>query len=62
MSSTIFHFQHKKENHPNLSQICSYEILFQGTQEKVETAVVNEPSVLKPLKVYCICCFDPLCP
>ena len=28
----------KKENHPNLSQICSYGILFQGTQEGVRNS------------------------
>ena len=26
---------------------------FQGTKERFETAVVNEPSVFEPLKVYC---------
>ena len=30
---TIYHFQYKQENHPKISQICSYEFLFQGTQE-----------------------------
>ena len=29
--------------------------LFQGTQERIEPAVVNEPSVFEPLKFYCIC-------
>ena len=29
---TIFNI--KKENYPNLSQICSYGFLFQGTQER----------------------------
>ena len=38
-------FDIKKENHPTLSQICSHGILFQGTQEEFETAMVNEPSV-----------------
>ena len=51
-------FSIKKENHPKLSQICSYEI-FQRTQEQVETAVVSEPSVFKPLKVYLLF-LDPL--
>ena len=27
---------------------------FQGTQERVETARVNEPSEFEPLKFYCI--------
>ena len=35
---TIYHFQYKKENHPNLSQICSYGVLFQGTQEGVQNS------------------------
>ena len=26
---------------------------FQGTQRRVRTAVVNEPSVFEPLKFYC---------
>ena len=28
----------KKENHPKLSKLCSYEILFQGTQEGVRNS------------------------
>ena len=31
-------FKIKKENHPKLSQICSYGILFQGTQEAVRNS------------------------
>ena len=27
----------------------------QGTQRRVRNNVVNEPSVLEPLKLYCIC-------
>ena len=30
----MYHFQYKKEKHPNLIQICSYGI-FLGTQERV---------------------------
>ena len=41
-------------NHPYLSQICSYGILFKGLKNEFETAVVNEPSVFEPLKFYCI--------
>ena len=43
----------KKENHPKLSKICSYGIFFKGLKNKFETAVVNEPSVFEPLKLYC---------
>ena len=46
--------QYEKENHPNLSQICSNGIFSKGPVNKLETAVVNEPSVFEPLKVYCI--------
>ena len=44
---TIFNI--KKENHPKLSQICSYGVF----KKEFETAVVNEPSVFEPLKFYC---------
>ena len=47
-------FQYKKENHPNLSKICNYGICSKGPKNEFETAVVNEPSVFKPLKLYCI--------
>ena len=46
--------QYEKENHPKLSQICSYGIRFKGPKNEFETAVVNEPSVFEPLKFYCI--------
>ena len=44
----------KKENHPKLSQICSYGIFSKGLKNEFETAVVNEPAVFQPLKFYCI--------
>ena len=50
---TIYHFQYKKENHHELSQICSYQIFSKGLKNEFETAVVNEPSVFEPLNVYC---------
>ena len=50
-------FQYKKENHPQLSQICSYGIFSKGLKSESEIAVVNEPSVFEPLKVYCIVSF-----
>ena len=48
--STQYHFQYKKENHPKLSQICSYGIFSKGLKNEFETAVVDEPSVFEPLK------------
>ena len=35
---TIHHFLYKGENHPKLSQICSFRIFFQGTQERVRSS------------------------
>ena len=45
--------QYKKENYPNLSQICNYGICSKGLKNEFETAVVNEPSVFEPSKFYC---------
>ena len=39
----------KRENHPKLSQICSYGICSKEPMNEFETAVVNEP----PLKFHC---------
>ena len=49
---TIFNIHVK--NHPKLSQICSYGFFSKGLENEFETAVVNEPSVFEPLRVYCI--------
>ena len=49
---TIFNI--KTENHPKLSQSCSYGIFFRGLENELETAVVNVPSVFEPQKFYCI--------
>ena len=46
--------QYKKENRPKLSQICNYGICSKGPKNEFQTAVVNEPSVFEPLKLYCI--------
>ena len=43
---------YKKENHTKFSQICSQGIFSKGLKNEFETAVVNEPSVLEPLKFY----------
>ena len=45
-----------KENHtkyPKYNNVCSNGIFMLGTQERVEIAVVNEPTVSEPLKLYC---------
>ena len=42
--------QYEKENHPKLSQICSYGFFSKGLQKEFETPVVNESSVFEPLK------------
>ena len=47
---TIYHFQYKKENHPKLSKICSYEIFSKGLTNEFETAEANEPSEFESLK------------
>ena len=52
MSSHNSHFQYK--NHPKLSQTCSYWIFSKGLKNKFKTAVVNEPLLFEPLKIYCI--------
>ena len=46
--------QYKKENNPKLSQICNYGICSKGPKNEFEPAVVNEPSVFKPSKFYCM--------
>ena len=48
----LYQFQYKKENHPKLSKICSYEIFSKGLKNDFETAVVNESSVFEPQKFY----------
>ena len=53
--STQYTFSpHEKENHSKLSKTCIYGIFSKGPKNKFETAVENEPSVFKPLKVYCM--------
>ena len=48
---TIFNLE--RETHPKLSYICSYVIYSRGLKNEFEIAVVNEPPVFEPLKVYC---------
>ena len=45
----------KKENQPKLSQICNNVIFSKGLKSEFKTAMVNEPSVFQPLKVWCSC-------
>ena len=45
--------QYKKENAPKLSQTGNYGIWSKGPKNEFETAVVNGPSLLEPLKIYC---------
>ena len=52
MSTHHIPFSIKKENHPKLSQICSYGSFSKVLKNEFETAVVNEPSVFEPLKFY----------
>ena len=51
--NTVFNINTK--NHPNLSQICSYEIFAKGLKNEFDSAVVNESTVFEPLKCYCTC-------
>ena len=37
----MFHFQYIKENHPKLSQICSYGIFTSGLKNEFETTVIK---------------------
>ena len=53
-SNEYTHYQYIKQNRFKLSQICSYWIFSKELKEEFETAMVNKPSVFKPLKFYCI--------
>ena len=46
--------KNRKESHPELSIICRNGFYPRDAKFEFETAVVNEPSVFKPLKFYCI--------
>ena len=46
--------QYEKENHPTLSQICSYGIFSKRPKNEFEAAMVNEQLGFEPLKFYCI--------
>ena len=47
--------KYNKETHHKLFQICSYGMFTKGLKiYEFETALVNEPLVVEPLKFYCI--------
>ena len=48
-----YNFQYKKENHPKLSEICSYGFCTEGLKNEFETHVVIESSVFEALTFYC---------
>ena len=45
--------QYKNENRPKLCRIWNYGICSKGPKNEFETAVINQPSVFEPLKLYC---------
>ena len=47
----------KKKNTLNYPKFAARDFI-QRTQEGVQAALVNQPSVFEPLKVYCICNVD----
>ena len=49
----IYHFRYEKRT-SHCPNSAAMEFFFQGTQERVRKSLVNEPSVFKPLKSYCI--------
>ena len=52
---TIFNIKRKITlNYPRYDNVCSYGVFSQGLKNEFEIAVVNEPSVLEPLKFYTV--------
>ena len=49
---TIFNI--KKKITPNYSRSAALGFISKGIENEFETAVINEPSVFEPLRVYCI--------
>ena len=45
---------YKKEKHLNCPKSAAMGFFSKGLKNAFQTDVVNEPSVFKPLKVYCI--------
>ena len=50
---TIFNIKYITLNYPEFAAM-GYFFSFKGLKNEFETAVVNEPSLLEPLKVYCM--------
>ena len=44
----------KKKISLNYPESAAMGVFFKGLKNKFETAMVNEPSVFEPLKIYCI--------
>ena len=45
----------KKKNNLNYPKSAAIGFFSKGLKNEFETTVVNQPSVLEPLKFYCIC-------
>ena len=54
MSTNNLPFFNMKKKHTRNYPKSAAMGFFQGTPNEFKTAVVNEPSVFKPLKFYCI--------
>ena len=48
---TQYTIYNKKENNPKLSKICSYGILFQGTQEGVRNSQGKRAIIVRTIEV-----------
>ena len=49
----VYHFQYKKENYLNYPKSVAVGFS-QGLENELETIVINGPSVVEPLKFYCM--------
>ena len=54
----ILFFNIKKKITKNYSKSAVMGFFSKGLKNGFETAVVNEPSVFEPLKIYCLCIYD----
>ena len=56
---TIFNIKKKITlNYLQYNNVCSYWVFSNGLKNEFEIAVVNEQSVFKPLKFFCILSFN----
>ena len=53
MSTHNIPFQYEKKITLNYPKSAAMEFFSKGLEDEFETAMVNEPSVFEPLKVYC---------